>query len=323
MNIGIIGCGAYGIALAKIFCENKNDVTMWTKFEKERDDLLVTRENKKTFAGVRIDDEIKITSNLEEVTLNKDIVVIATPAICFDEIAFSLKDYITDQVVVIATKGLDEKQGLFLNDVWVKYHSIDNLCIIAGGSFAIDIVSKSPIGLTIASLNQGAIEKVKEAMENDHFKFQETNDIYGVEVCSSIKNVLAIACGILDGLGLNESTKCMFLTKSLNDVGLLIKDFGGEKDTILTYAGFGDILLTCTSVKSRNYSYGQTLATRDKEKIKLYEENNTIEGKNALSALYKVCLEKNIVIDILSVLYKIIFNNCDINLLLESLTSSK
>ena len=108
MNIGIIGCGAYGIALGKIFNENKNSVTMWTKFEKERDALLVTRENKKTFAGVKIDDEIKITSNLEEVTLNKDIVVIATPAICFDEIALSLKDYIKNQVVVIATKGLDE-----------------------------------------------------------------------------------------------------------------------------------------------------------------------------------------------------------------------
>ena len=322
MNIGIIGCGAYGIALGKIFNENKNSVTMWTKFEKERDALLVTRENKKTFAGVKIDDEIKITSNLEEVTLNKDIVVIATPAICFDEIALSLKDYITNQVVVIATKGLDEKQGLFLNDVWCKYHSVDNLCVIAGGSFAIDIVSGSPIGLTIASLNKNSRLKVREAMENNHFKFQETTDIYGVEVCSSIKNVLAIASGILDGLGLNESTKCMFLTKSLNDVSVLIKNFGGFKDTILTYAGFGDILLTCTSVKSRNYSYGQTLATKDIEKIKHYEENNTIEGKNALNALYKICLERNMDIGILSVLYKIVFEENNVNLLLDFLTSS-
>lgn len=322
MNIGILGCGAYGIALAKIFSENKNNVTMWTKFEDERDALETNRENKKIFAGVKIDDGVKVTSNLKDVTLNKDIVVIATPSICFDEIAFSLKNYIKNQVVVIASKGLDEEQGLFLNDIWNKYNSSDNLCVIAGGSFAIDIANKNPIGLTIASLNKKVIEKVKRAMENDYFKFQETTDIYGVEVCSSIKNVLAIGSGILEGLGLSESTKCMFLTKSLNDVSILIKNLGGLKDTILTYAGIGDILLTCTSTKSRNYSYGKTLATKDKEKIKYYEENNTIEGKNSLNALYKICIEKNINIDILSALYKIVFQNNDVNLLLEFLSSS-
>lgn len=322
MNIGIIGCGAYGIALAKIFNENKNNVTMWTAFDNEKKELELTRENKKTFTGVKIDEEIKITSVLNEVTVNKDVIVIAIPAMFFDEVANKLSEYIKDQVIVIATKGLDEKQRLFLNDVWKKYNSTKNLCIIAGGSFAIDIVSGSPIGLTIASKNEVAIKKVRQAMENNHFKFEETSDINGIEVCSSIKNVLAIACGILDGLGLNESTKCMFLTKSLRDVALLLEKFDGSSETILTYAGFGDILLTCTSVKSRNYSYGQVLASNNKEKIEEYEKTHTIEGRNALNALYKINVERNMNIEILNVLYKIVFENNDTNLLIDFLTTN-
>lgn len=321
MNIGIIGCGAYAIALAKIFYENKNNVTMWTKFEDEKKELETTRENKKTFAGVKIEEEIKVTTDLNEVTKDKDIIVIAVPAIFFSDTALSLKDYIKNHVVVIATKGLDEEHGLFLNDVWKKFNSTDNLCIIAGGSFAIDVVSGSPVGLTIASTNKKASEKVKKAMVNNHFTLQEVDDMYGVEVCSSIKNVLAIGCGILDGLELNESTKCMFLTKALNDVILLIESFSGDKDTILTYAGFGDILLTCNSTKSRNYSYGQVLATKDKDKIKEYEETHTIEGKNALNALYKISIEKNINVNILTLLYKIVFENEDVNLLMDFLSN--
>lgn len=321
LKIGIIGSGAYAIALAKIFYENKNDIIMWTKFENEYQDIKTKRENTKSFPNVKIEEDIKITLNIEEVVLNKDIVVIATPSFCFDEIALSIKDLITNQTVVIATKGLDIKQKLFLNDIWKKYNKNNNVCVIAGGSFAIDIVSKYPVGLTLASTSKNARKKVRDAIENNHFLIQESNDIYGVEVLSSIKNPLAIACGIIDGLNLNESTRCMFLTKSLNDVTRLLLNFNAEEKTLTSYAGFGDILLTCTSTKSRNYSYGKILASKDKFKIKEYENTHTIEGRNSILALYELTKEKKIKIEIINTLYEIIYEEKDVNTLLNFLRS--
>lgn len=320
MKIGIIGSGAYAIALAKIFNENNNKVTMWTKFENEYQDIKYKRENTKSFPDVKIDEDIEISMRLEDVTLDMDIVVIATPSFCFDEIACSIKDLITNQVVLIATKGLDVEQRMFLNDIWKKYNKNDNVCIIAGGSFAIDIVSGNPVGLTLASRSEKAREIVKKTMENNHFIIQESTDIYGVEVLSSIKNVLAIGCGILDGLELNESTRCMFLTKSLTDVAKLITSYNGKQETILTYSGFGDIILTCSSTKSRNYSYGKVLATGDIDKIKEYECNHTIEGYNATLALYNKTHDDKRDIEILNIMYSIIHEKKSIKLLLDFLT---
>lgn len=159
-------------------------------------------------------------------------------------------------------KSIEQDTCLFLNDVLAKYIDTKNLCVISGGSFAIDIVSKMPVGLSVASKNENARKIVKEAFQNSHFKLRETDDIYGVEICSSIKNVIAIAAGILDGLNANESTKAMFITESLHDIKELVNKLGGDKKAILSFAGFGDILLTCTSPKSRNFSFGQILANQ-------------------------------------------------------------
>lgn len=323
MKIGILGTGAYGLALAHIFHENKNSVIMWTKFEDEKKEIEETRINSKVLPGVIIPNEIKISNSLEEVCMDQDIVVIAIPAAFVCSVSKEIKPYLKDQVLLVASKGIEQETCLFLNEVLAKHHDVSKLCVMAGGTFAIDIISGMPVGLSIASKNKTAIEVVRSALENSHVKLRATDDLYGVEICSSIKNVIAIAAGILDGLGANESTKSMFLTESLHDIMELINKLGGNPRTILSFAGFGDLLLTCTSTKSRNFVFGQTLVTKSKNEIEEYKKTHTIEGLYTLESIHQLVNSKNVDIAIIDFIYDIVFHQKDPNLLLEFLVIKK
>ena len=148
-----------------------------------------------------------------------------------------------------------------------------------------------------------------------------TKDIIGVEMYGAIKNIIAIAAGIIDGMNYPESTKCMFITKALNDVMNLIYDLGGNKKTILTYAGLGDLLLTCTSVKSRNYSLGKMYGEkRSKKEIDNYIKNTTIEGLYTLTSIHDMIKEKGKKVPIIDLIYDIIYDDKDVELLLDYLT---
>jgi len=323
MKIGILGTGAYGLALALNFFENQNEVMMWTKFKEEKDEIEKTRRNERVLPGVDIPEGIIITNSLEEVCIDKDILVIAIPAAFVCGVSKEIKPYLKDQVLLLASKGIEQKTCLFLNEVLAKHHDVSRLCVMAGGTFAIDIVSGMPVGLSIASKNHKAIEVVRKALENDHFKLRPTDDIYGVEVCSSIKNVIAIAAGILDGLGANESTKSMFITESLHDIMELIDALGGNSRTILSFAGFGDILLTCTSTKSRNFSFGRCLVTKSKEEIEEYRNTHTIEGLYTLESIHQLVEDKQVDIGIIYLIYDIVFHEKDPKSLLSFLVTKK
>ncbi len=311
MNIGIIGTGAYGLALALQFNKKeRNHVKMWTKFEKEKDELVTYRENKKVLPNVKISRDIEISTDMEYVVSDSDIIVIAVPAAFVGDVSKEIRNYYNrNQQFVLASKGIERGTCLFVDDIFKKYIKTKNYCVISGPSFAVDIVTNCPIGLTIASERKKTIRIVKKALENDSLKLRESNDIIGVEICGSIKNVIAIAAGMLDGLGYPESTQAMFITESLNDIKELIAKLGGNKETILTFAGFGDLLLTATSKKSRNYTYGTLLGRKlPQYEIDEYVNNTTIEGLYTIKSIYKLLKHKKVRIPIINLIHDIIEN---------------
>lgn len=307
-KVSVIGTGAYGLALASIFDENKCLVKMWTKFEDELNQLVNSRGNERVLPGFRISDNISITTDMKDCVTGSDLIVIAVPAGFVDDISILLKDLVNEQTILIASKGIEQDTCLFVNDVLSKHIKTDKIAVISGPSFAIDIVSKMPIGLTLATKSLEACKLVQETLANTHVKLRITDDIYGTEICGSIKNVIAIASGILDGLGANESTKTMFITESLHDIKELIKNLGGNGNTILSFAGFGDLLLTCTSTKSRNFSFGKILATATVEEIEEYKRTHTIEGLYTLKSIHTLINNKNVNMPIIDLIYDIIFN---------------
>ena len=321
MNVTILGTGAYGLALSSMFLENNCGITMWTKHEEEKELLEKEKCNKKVLPDYIISDKIKITSNLKNAVNNADLIVIAIPVKFVNNVVVELKEYYNKkQHICIASKGIEQGSCLFIANIIKKHINTKKICVISGGTFAVDMIKKIPMGLSLASKNKSTIDIMKKTLQNEYLKLVPSNDIFGVEMYGAVKNVIAIATGIIDGIGYSESTKCMFITKALNDIVNLIYDMGGNKKTILTYAGIGDLLLTCNSTKSRNYSFGKLIGEKvDKKIIDEYRENTTIEGLYTLKSLYDLIHRKKIKMLIIDIIYDIIYKDKDVSLLIDYL----
>lgn len=323
MKIGILGTGAYGMALASIFDHNKCNVMMWTNSKEEMELLL--RDRKSNKIDYTIPNNISISNNIEEVVNEADIIVMAVPAKFVGSVTKKFKDYYkNNQVICIASKGIEQDTCLFLYDVVRNDIKTNHIAVISGGTFAVDMIKKVPVGLSLATKSNHARVSILKAMQNDYVKLRPTKDIIGTEICGSIKNVIAIASGMIDGMGYPISTSTMFITESLHDIKELIKALGGDSKTILSFAGFGDLLLTCTSEKSRNYTLGRIIGeNKTREEIDSYIENTTIEGLYTLKSIKKLLRNKKIKMPIINLIYDIIVDKKEPDALVKFLIEKK
>lgn len=325
MKVTILGTGAYGLALSLMFNKNVNDIVMWTKFEEEKENIEKKRGNNKVLPNIRIPDNIRITTDFNLAIKDAKLIVIAVPAAFVDDMGQMLKDKLTrDQHICIASKGIERDTCSFVHDILLRNIETKNLAVISGPSFAIDIANMNPIGLSIATNNKETEDLLKETLQNDTLKLRTTDDIIGVEICGSIKNVIAIASGMLNGMNYSESTQAMFVTEALHDIKSLIDALGGNKKTILSYAGVGDLLLTATSTKSRNFQLGYLIGSNtSKEEINDYMNNTTIEGLYTLKSIYKLLGDKKVDMPIIDLIYDIIYNGVDPKRLVTFLIEKK
>ena len=317
MKIGVFGCGAYGMALSNIFLDNKHDVTIWTRTEEKK--IKVEKERKiSKLENFVIPSTLKITSSIEECTKDKQLLVIAVPAASVDSLCQELKKYVTkEQHILIATKGIEQGTGLFMNSIVEKYINTEKVAVVSGPSFAVDIITRKPVGLTLACKSAETTLFVREALCNQYIKVRETYDIYGVEICSSIKNVIALAAGMLEGLKANDSTKAMLITEAVHDMEAILEAYNCDRRTVLSFAGIGDLLLTCNSPKSRNYSFGKLIGERvGKEALDDYLKNTTVEGYYTLESIYQLLKDKQVFIPIIDLIYEIAVEGKDPELLL-------
>ena len=306
MKIGVLGSGAYGIALSHILINNKNKVINWTPNETECKELNIKKVSAK-IKNYKIKSEQIFTTDLEVAVKDKDLIVIAVPAFAFTETILKIKKYIKkEQVILIATKGIEQNTCLFLSDI-LRNHLKNPYAVISGPTFASDIVNNSQVGFSLATKSRKADLIVRACFENDITKFRTTRDIIGIEICGSIKNVMAIASGILEGMNVTDSTRALFLTESMNDIKELIDALGGKKKSILSFAGFGDILMTCTSKNSRNFTFGYLIGCNKHQKeIEEYKNTNTIEGLYTLKSINKLVRKKKVKMPIIHLINDII-----------------
>ena len=308
MKVAILGTGAYGMALASIFYNNKLKVNMWTNSEEERD--LLVNSGRSDKIDYIIPKDIIISTDMKEVIGGSSIIVIAVPSKFVRSTIQEMKKYYNYEVICIASKGLEDTTRMLLYDVVRSEINTSSIAVISGGTFASDVVKEVPIGLSIATRSKKAKTVIMKAMKNNYVKLRPTRDIIGVSICGSLKNVIAIASGMINGMGYPISTSTLLITEALNDIKNLSHALGGSKKTILSFAGFGDILLTCTSDKSRNYSLGYLIGKgASKKEIDEYIESTTIEGLNTLISIKKLLRSEKIRMPIINLIYDIIYGD--------------
>lgn len=307
MKITILGAGAYATALATVLTENKNEVTMWSAFQDEIDYLKKNNESPR-LKGIKLEN-INYETDLKKSMKNKDLLIIATPTGAVDEVTNKMKQYYTNTPICAISKGIEQETCLFVCDIIKNNLNADKMSVMSGPSFAIDVANKVPVGLTLASNCEETSNIIYKAFSNNHFRLEKTNDIIGTEICGAIKNVIAIASGILNGMGYPESTTSMLLTESLNDIKGLIKDLNGNGNTAYTFAGIGDLLLTATSAKSRNFSFGNLIGKgASKEEINDYIKTTTIEGLYTLNSIKQILEDKKIQMPIINIIDDIVYS---------------
>ena len=313
MKVSILGCGEYGLALANCFLEKDfNEVYVWSRFEHE-----VLKFSQKYLS-------INFNTDLKLVTKDADLVIIAIPVAFLEETMSVFKECYTGQDILIASKGIDIKNQYFAYEIVVKHLEGAPIGVISGGTFAHDIKNKKVMGITLATNISRIKEKVKRGFENNFLKVQYIDDIIGVSVCGAIKNVMAIGFGMLDGANMPPSSRFLFLTEAIYEIRNLIRALNGNVDTIMSYAGIDDIMMTCTSSESRNYTMGSLLGKKSSAlEIDNYKKNNTIEGLGTAKAIYELAKNKNITLPISSVIYNILYRNENIDELISLLENKE
>lgn len=313
MKITIMGAGAYSIGIALMLAKKKeNTIMMWTESKDKLDDFNKTHKITQVFEDVILPDNVSLTDSYEEALKDTKLIFLITSAKYILSVCENILPFYKGTPICIASKGIEHSTLSTLSNLVKHTLHINNISVISGPTFAIDLVNNEPTALAIAGYNRKTINIVKENLANETLKLRVSSDIIGTQLCGSIKNIVAIAAGILKGLGYSESTQAFLINESLHDMKHIIHTLGGKKKSILSFAGVGDLLLTCTSTKSRNYSFGYVIgSTKDREKIKKYLEENTVEGYYTLNSIYKMLQKKGIEIPLITIINNIVCNGED------------
>lgn len=325
MKIGMIGCGAYSLAISLMLQKNNNDITIWSESQNKIDTIKKTGQLNACLPRVKLSEELKFTTSLQETCLNKDVIFVIVAAQYMADTMNNIKAFVnSDTVICIGSKGIEQDSFKFMHEIVEEIIKLKNLVVLSGPGFAIDVAHNEPVGLSIASKSKLALNIIKKVLGSDTIKLRESNDIMGIEICGCIKNVVAMAAGIIDGLGYKESTQAFLITESIHDIKKFIKSFNADSKSVLSFAGIGDLILTCTSTKSRNFSYGRLLGSSSSVKeLNNFLIENTVEGYYTLKSLTHLLNKHNIESDFLSIMFDIVFNKEDPDTLINFLITKE
>lgn len=288
MKIGIIGAGSFGTALGSILADKGYDVTLWTRSEDQARSINENHMNTKHMPDLVLPDKLKADTNLIQVVKDKDMIVSAPPSHALSGILKEIKDHIPPKVpIVSASKGIENESLRLVSEIFEselpgQFHS--QLSYLSGPSFAKEMVKRVPTIVSIASKNEATAKRVQEIFSFTYFRTYWTPDVVGVEVGGALKNVIAIAAGVADGLGFGQNTRAALITRGLNEISRMGIKMGADPMTFLGPSGMGDLVLTCCGEASRNRTVGFRLGKGEKLKDILASMNEVAEGvKTTLS----------------------------------------
>jgi glycerol-3-phosphate dehydrogenase (NAD(P)+) len=313
-RITLLGAGSWGTALALLLAKNNCEVLLWGHDENEIAGLARDREHRVLLPGFMLPDLITVTTDLGLASQFSDIILLVVPSHAFATTLTRLKSHLPTGRINIAwaTKGFNPHDGRLLHQVVADVFSPNTpAAILSGPTFAREVAQNLPTAVTIASNQAEFANRLADIFHSDRFRAYTSSDIVGVEVGGAVKNVLAIAAGIADGLGFGSNTRAALITRGLNEIMRLGISLGGKPETFTGLAGLGDLLLTCTDNQSRNRRFGLALGQGKSRAHIVKEIGQEIEGISAAKETYTLANRLNIDMPITEQTYKVLYDNLD------------
>lgn len=321
MKITVVGSGGWGTALALLLVENGHDVTLWSHTPAKAVALEETRENP-MLKGVPLPPEMKFTGDLGAVK-GCGAVVMATPSYAVRETAHKLREIIDPGTVVISvSKGIEKDSSLRLSQVIEE--ELEGKCpvvVLSGPSHAEEVGRHIPTGVVAAADNLKDAELVQDLFMNPRFRVYTSDDRIGTEICAALKNVIALCAGCTDGMGCGDNTKALLMTRGLAEMARLGVALGGRKETFTGLAGVGDLIVTCTSMHSRNRRYGILIGQGKSVQDALEEIGAVVEGYYAAANARSLAQKVGVEMPISQAAYEVLYNGRDVHAVVSDLMS--
>ena len=318
-NVSVLGAGSWGTALAVLLAHNVSRVTLWGRNPDQINDICENAENRKYLPSVRLPENLRPTSDIADTINNSLCFLIAVPSKAYRQTLESLHKAIissdkdpTSSTIIWATKGFDPDNGKLLSQVTKEvFGEFENQGVISGPSFARETAQALPTALTLACQSEAIAQSLSTWFRTDSTRVYFSDDPVGVQLGGAVKNVMAIAAGISDGLGFGANARAALITRGLSEMRRLGIKMGGRPETFMGLTGVGDLILTCTDNQSRNRRFGIGLGEgKSKNQITL-EIGQEIEGINTVHELFGISQRHQVDMPITEQVYNIIYEKAD------------
>ena len=307
-NVGVIGAGSWGTALSVLLADNGHHVTIWSIDEKEVEMLDKKREHLTKLPGVKLSNGMTITGDLESAVKGKDFLVLAVPSPFTRATAKKMSAYVgKGQIIVDVAKGIEESTLLTLSAQIEEEIPQADVAVLSGPSHAEEVGRKLPTTCVIGAKTKKTAEYLQSAFINKVFRVYTSPDILGIELGGSLKNVIALAAGIADGLGYGDNTKAALITRGIAEIARLGVKMGGKIETFTGLTGIGDLIVTCASVHSRNRKAGYLIGQGRSMQEAMDEVQMVVEGVYSAKAAAKLAKKYDVPMPIVEEVNKVLF----------------
>lgn len=327
-KIAVIGSGSWGSALALLLSKKGYDVHLWARRNKQVELLQQRSENIGYLDNHLFPENTVFSSSLRETVTEADLVLMVVPSHGFREVFLQLCEYLKEGVrIVSAVKGIENSSLKTMSQIVQEVMEKSNMLspdlyqmgVISGPSFAQEVAQETPTAVTVGFSQNSVAEEIQAVFATEYFRVYASTDVIGLEMSASLKNIIAIAAGVCDGLGYGLNTRAALITRGLAEMTRFGVAFGADRETFSGLSGMGDLILTCTGSLSRNRTVGIKLG-RGKSLAEIQKEmNHVAEGVKTTKSVYKLAKSRDIEMPILEQVYKILYENKDCSLAVSNL----
>ena len=323
-KIAVIGGGSFGTVVANIIALNGHDVQFWMRSSELVDEVNEYHENKQYLPGYSLNKKVVATESMADAVTKSSLIFVAVPSSSFREVVKQIVVFASEDAMLISTtKGIEPGSFKLMSQVLDEESPNSRIGVLSGPNLAKEIASKHPTGTVIASNIEEIRETVKDVLRSDTFRVYTNDDMFGIELGGSLKNIYAIIAGLAASIGMGHNTNSMLVTRALAEMARFGRELGADPMTFLGLAGVGDLVVTCSTPLSRNYRIGQALGEGRSIEQALSEVGQVAEGVNTLRLVKEKADELGVYMPLVNGLYRIVYDNQPIKNIVSSLTLSE